>query len=138
MNRQSSFIHLSGQSVDGTGAKRGERPFPKLCAVGENMFFLLLLISALCVSSNGHAAAAAAATVSKIKADEHFPLIPDIPISGSATKARWLKGDSAFNQVVDSFVLIMDNVTEIEEQLLRNDVIGEPLSYQDMYLGMYR
>ena len=95
------------------------------------MFLLPLLITALCVSSNGDAAA-----VSKITPDEHFPLIPDIPISGSATTARWPKGDSAFSQVVDNFVLIMDNVTEIEDQLLRNDVIGEPLTYQDNNRGM--
>ena len=100
------------------------------------MFLLPLLITASCVSSNGDAAAVGA-TVSKITPDEHFPLIPDIPISGSDTTARWPKGDSAFSQVVDNFVLIMDNVTEIEDQLLRNDVIGKPLTYQDNNRGMY-
>ena len=45
-----------------------------------------------------------------------------------------MKGDSAFS---DNFVLIMENVSQIEDQLLRNDVIGEPLTYQDNNLGMY-
>ena len=90
------------------------------------MFLLPLLITASWVSANGDA--------SPITPDEHFPLIPDIPISGSSAKARRMKGDSAFS---DNFVLIMENVSQIEDQLLRNDVIGEPLTYQDNNLGMY-
>ena len=93
---------------------------------------LLILVS--CALSNG--SADAAPTVSKITPDDHFPLIPNIPVSG-ASKAKGPRGDSAFSEVVDNFVLIMDNATEIEDQLLRNDVIGEPLTYLDNNLGMY-
>ena len=94
----------------------------------------LLIITATvpCVLSNGDVA-----TAPKTDPGEHFPLIPDIPPSGSTTKARGWRGDSASDQVVDSFVLIMDNVTKLEDPLLRDDVVGEPLTSQDNNLGMF-
>ena len=93
---------------------------------------LIITATAPCVLSNGDAAKAP-----KTDPGEHFPLIPAIPLSGSAMKARGWKGDTASDQVVGSFVLIMDNVTEMEDHLLRNDVVGEPLTSQDNNLGMY-
>ena len=109
-----------------------EGPFSRAVLKMALPALLIITATAPCVLSNGDAA-----TAPKTDPGEHFPLIPDIPLSGSTTKARGWKGDTASDQVVGSFVLIMDNVTEMEDHLLRNDVVGEPLTSQDNNLGMY-
>ena len=83
-------------------------------------------------------AAASMGNASKIAPDQHFPLMPDIPISSTAPEPRRrtaADGESMSSVVEDNFVLITDDVSDFEDELLRNAVIGEPLTYQDNNLG---
>lgn len=46
--------------------------------------------------------------------------------------------EAAASEVGKNFVLISEDVTELEASVLGDDVVGEPLSYQDNNLGWYQ
>ena len=85
------------------------------------------------------AAASSTGNALEIAPEQHFPLMPDIPIYGPASepRRRIADGESMSSEVEDNFVLVMDDVSDFEDELLRNAVIGEPLTYRDDNLGRY-
>ncbi len=74
--------------------------------------------------------------------DDHFPSLPSLPApppfpASTAAGRAFAAGDDTGAGAAqgDNFMLVLDDVSHLEETVLDADVIGEPLSYQDNAIG---